>query len=253
MTVSKYQNKDCKVYISIGIKIKKKDVFLVVRKNLAYAVLGLALLIIYGSLAISLFTDSSQIPVSPSILLTALILNTIIMVGSSFLFVYLMYGKNLLEKLYYKKERLVEAVAIGIAACFLFLVIQMVVSAILLLLGYKEENPLVEEIAKEINLLLLFLLPLLAAISEETFFRGLIQMHLEKKIGAISSILLTSLLFAIAHLEYKTLLQFLFPFLFSILLGFLMYKWRNIFAPISAHFLYNFISLYIVSHLSIVL
>ncbi|KAA0009854.1 MAG: CPBP family intramembrane metalloprotease [Thermoplasmata archaeon] len=218
------------------------------RKILAYTLLSIALLIIYGDVAMSFFIDLSKFSISTSVLLFNLLFNFFLMVGTSFAFVYLYYGKNLLKELYFRKERAIEAVAIGAGACGIFILIQIAVSIVMYSYGYREENPLLKEIAKEMNLFLLFLIPLSSSISEETFYRGLIQMHLGRKIGMFYSVILTSLLFAIAHLQYHTLLQFLFPFLLSLMLGFLIYKWENILAPISAHFMYNFINLLFVSY-----
>ena len=210
------------------------------KKAVAYLVLFFALLIIYSSAAIGLFYNI-EYEISSYALLLNLLFNFLIMFIPSLVFVYLYYEGNVLHNLYFKKERIIASISTGILATLFFIFLQ---GIFLFIIGYEESNPLAEKIFEIVkrNLYLLFLIPLLSSISEETFYRGVVQNLLEKKIG-ILSIFLTSIIFAIAHIEYKTISQILMPFFFSLLLGFLMYKFKNIFAPISAHFFYNFLIL----------
>jgi len=156
----------------------------------------------------------------------------------SLLFVFLLH--NDFNKLYFKRENAFISVLVGFALSMLFIFIS---NLILFLIGYKEKNPVVEDIKENMNLAILILIPLLSSIGEETFFRGVIQNEIEKRIGSFASILITSILFAMAHLPYKTILQVIMPFSLSILLCILMNRLKNLFAPISTHFFYNFINL----------
>ena len=210
------------------------------KKFVAYVIVAIAFLIIYGSAAFSLISNV-EYEITPSLLLTSLIFNFIIMFLPAILFVYLVYG-NIWEKLYFKKEGVLLSFIYGLATALIFIISS---GMILYLIGYEEKNPLAEEIGRNINFAFLFLIPLLSAISEETFFRGFIQMQLEARSGFLFSLLLSSLLFAFAHLEYRTYMQVIMPFFFGILLGILMHRTKNIFAPIFAHFFYNFLSLVI--------
>ena len=207
------------------------------RKILAYIIFALSLIIIYGSLAISL-SFKSEYEITPSILLFSLLFNVIIMVIPAILFVYLMYGK-VWEMLYFRKTNLLKSILYGCLATTLFIFAS---AALITLLRYEENNPLAEEIGKNINLPLLLLVPLLSAFTEEVYFRGLLQMQMEKK-NVPLAIIISALLFSLAHLEYGVAIQLIMPFAFGIVLGVLMHFSRNIMAPFTAHFLYNFISL----------
>src|SRR6185295_7674281 len=55
------------------------------------------------------------------------------------------------------------------------------------------------------------LMGLIAAVPEETIFRGLMQPTLQKKVGRWSGILLTAIIFAVYHVQY----QFALPRLIS--------------------------------------
>ncbi len=207
------------------------------RKILAYIILALSLIIIYGSLAISL-SFKSEYEITPSILLFSLLFNVVIMVIPAILFVYLMYGK-VWEMLYFRKTNLLKSVLYGCLATALFIFAS---AAVITLSGYEENNPLAEEIGKNINLPLLLLVPLLSAFTEEIYFRGLLQMQMEKK-NVPLAIIISALLFSLAHLEYGVAIQLIMPFAFGMVLGIVMHFSRNIMAPFTAHFLYNFISL----------
>ncbi|MEM1513497.1 MAG: type II CAAX endopeptidase family protein [Candidatus Thermoplasmatota archaeon] len=211
------------------------------KKIAAYLVLLFTLFIIYSSVAMSLFFNSG-FEISSYTLIFGLIFNFLIMFIPSLLFVYLYYEGNIMKNLYFRKEEAIKSIFFGFLATLIFIFIQ---GMILIITGYEESNPLAEKIVEIVrgNLFLLFFIPLISSISEETFYRGVIQNLLEQKLG-IYSIFLTSIIFAVAHLEYKTVFQILMPFFSGILLGFLMYKFKNIFAPISAHFFYNFFSLF---------
>jgi len=94
-----------------------------------------------------------------------------------------------------------------------------------------------------LDVVLLIAVPFLAAVSEETFFRGLLQMEVARWKGQPLAIVLTSMLFGLAHLSYGHPLQILVPFLLGIVLAYLMMKTKNIMAPMAAHFTFNFIQL----------
>ena len=208
------------------------------RKFVAYFVVAFSLLIIYGSIAFSIITHV-EYEINTTLILSSLFLNLLIMFLPAILFVYLVYGR-VWHELYFRKEGAIKSTIYGISFSLLFILLT---SLIIWISGYNEANPLAEEIRKNMNLPLLFLIPFLSALTEETYFRGLIQMQMERKGNALVAIVVSSLLFSLAHLEYGTYIQIIMPFMFGIVLGILMHFCKNVMAPISAHFMYNFISL----------
>lgn len=208
-------------------------------KVAAYVILVLTLLLIYGSAVLSL-TAGIEYTFNETMLFFSLAFNVFIMVGASMAFIYLYYGGDVFERLYFRKEGTARSLIYGTFAAMAFL---LATSAVLLLTGYEEENPLAEQIGKQLSVISLILIPLLSAVSEEVFFRGLLHMQMEERIGFTPAVLASSALFALAHLEYGTFLQVVMPFLFGLVLGFLMHRCKNTWAPIAAHFSYNFIGL----------
>lgn len=83
-----------------------------------------------------------------------------------------------------------------------------------------------------LNIILLAGVP---AILEELVFRGVI-LNGYKKLGALPAMLVTSLLFALIH---GSLQQFVFPFLFGLILSFVALKTGSVVAPMIIHFINN--------------
>lgn len=86
-----------------------------------------------------------------------------------------------------------------------------------------------------------FILALIPALCEELFFRGLLMSHWLPYFGKWKSVVLTALLFAVAHVNPW---YFLYYFLLGMYLGYLR-SWRNnLLLCVLAHLLNNVYSLY---------
>jgi membrane protease YdiL (CAAX protease family) len=84
----------------------------------------------------------------------------------------------------------------------------------------------------------LALVAALAGLGEELLFRGLIQMGLSHLMDVWLAILLTSLIFGLAHAV--TPAYCFLAFVISLYLGFLFVHTENLFVPIAIHALYDF-------------
>jgi len=83
----------------------------------------------------------------------------------------------------------------------------------------------------------LLVMGLVAALSEELFFRGILQqIFIKNKINAHVAIILTAVLFSAFHLQFFGFLPRLF---LGLVLGYLYYITQNLWVPITAHFLNN--------------
>ncbi len=215
------------------------------RKLIAGIVLLIPFSYIYGLSLLSLFIKSAGI-ITPSILVLSLLMNLLVMGGSSILCIYVLYGgsfRDILHKLYFRKEGTLRSSVMGIATAIIFIFSVAIFVYFLQGLGYGTENEMAQEIAENVNLPLLFVIPFLSALSEEIFFRAFLQMRMAKFLGQPAAIFISSSLFAIAHISYKNPLQIAIPFILGIALGYLMMKNENVMAPFSAHFAFNFIQL----------
>ena len=111
----------------------------------------------------------------------------------------------------------------------------------------KEVNNTIEFIlSPEGNLSFLFnviLLAIIPAIGEELFFRGILQKLFTKTVKSkFVAILITAAIFSAFHFQFQT---FLPRFFMGIMLGYLFLWSGSLLVPIIAHFLHNFISVWI--------
>ncbi|AGW38803.1 hypothetical protein CPE2_0385 [Chlamydia pecorum W73] len=95
------------------------------------------------------------------------------------------------------------------------------------------------------SLIFILSIGILIPIGEELFFRGILQTFLKGKLGRVWALVMTSVIFALSHIEHSLGSLVFIPilFVFSLCAGFLYEKERNILAPIFLHVLYNLTSL----------
>lgn len=219
---------------------------MVSRRQLAAIILVVPFLYIYGLGLLSLLFDAGGAYITPSVLLVSLVLNLLVMAGSAMLATKVLHGgglRQVLHHLHLQRDNALTSVIIGIAVAGLFLLALGAVLVAAQHLGYEANNELSTAIAEAMTPWLLVAVPLLSALSEELFFRGFIQMHLAAWKGQALAIPVSALLFGVAHLAYRHPVQVFAPFAFGVVLGLLMMRYRNLAAPIAAHFTFNFVQL----------
>ncbi len=216
-------------------------------KVTGYLILAATLIFLYGLSILSFLFSSSEINFSASLLLSSLLINMIVLCGSSILGNMLFYSSSLytsLKNLYFTKKNIGYSILIGSSSALIILFFLGLIFYILIQIGYTPpDNPLSENIAEALTVPLVILIPLLSSISEEIFFRGFLQPKLMGLTTPLIGIILTSILFGFAHLAYHNPLQIVIPFFIGLIFGLLLIKTKNILAPISAHYLFNFIQL----------
>ncbi len=92
---------------------------------------------------------------------------------------------------------------------------------------------------------ILIVFALIPAVTEEFLFRGVMYAEYEEA-GAVSSILLTAILFAMMHFSLP---EFPVYFCGGILLGLVLYITQSVIAPMVVHFVYNLYSLFLEAYL----
>ena len=96
------------------------------------------------------------------------------------------------------------------------------------------------------NIPLLIFTALTAAVVEELIFRGYIQTRLENIFKSpVLGIVISSILFAIVHLSYRTLSNFIVPFFIGAVFSFFYWKYKNIKILIFCHFLWDVFALFL--------
>jgi membrane protease YdiL (CAAX protease family) len=85
------------------------------------------------------------------------------------------------------------------------------------------------------------LVALLAGVGEELLFRGVLQSVLSRWTTPIAGLVITALLFALAHALSK--LYFLLALIIGLCFGWLVFQYDDLVAPMVAHSLYDFVAL----------
>ncbi|MGN1208011.1 MAG: lysostaphin resistance A-like protein, partial [Christensenellales bacterium] len=130
-----------------------------------------------------------------------------------------------------------------ISFCCLFLIspIINVYDSFIVSLGIKEQT-LPISLNSPLNFVyLIFTMGILAPISEELLFRGIILQGLENK-GTKNAVLLSGLMFMIMHLSLH---QTIYQFLLGVIMALIVIYTQSIFASIFVHFVNNSVVLFI--------
>ncbi len=85
----------------------------------------------------------------------------------------------------------------------------------------------------------LFLLVATQPIAEEIFFRGFLLEKIDGLAGKNIAIVSTSVLFGLAHATYGKLYPILLPMLMGIVLGYIVFKTKNLLSAVIAHVCFN--------------
>lgn len=111
----------------------------------------------------------------------------------------------------------------------------------------KESSPKLEQMMNAIknNIPLIFLITVTAGIVEELFFRAFLQTRITYVTKSnILGILISTLIFALAHYAYGTWVNMIGPFLIGLVFAVYYSKYRNIGVLIIVHFIWDFYALY---------
>ncbi|UCH71854.1 MAG: CPBP family intramembrane metalloprotease [Thermoplasmatales archaeon] len=130
-----------------------------------------------------------------------------------------------------------------LAMAFMFLII-FIIEFVLLKLGYDlEDLSNIPDIQGLFSLPTLFFIIAIQPIGEEIFFRGFLLEKIDSFAGEKMAILSTAVLFGIAHMSYGKIYPVIMPILIGIILGFVVFKTKNLYSAIIAHVIFNITSL----------
>lgn len=135
---------------------------------------------------------------------------------------------------------------------FSLLLVLVIFSVLMKIIGLKIESSELLKIVKILksNFPLLVFTCLTAGITEELIFRAYLIPRLEQILkNNYLAILVSSLLFGSLHFGYGTIYQIIGPILIGLVFAFHYQKFRNIKILIVCHFLWDFMTLMIQTHL----
>lgn len=201
-----------------------------------------SVLAIFFILILSFFYGANEIQNSIIYKLVSIVISQI-----AFLLIYFVLTKQRkikFSEIKHKKLNILQIfILLLISACCLFLIspIINVYDSVLSLIGIKEQTlPL--SLDNPLNFVyLIFAMGIIAPISEELLFRGIILQGLEKK-GTTKAVLISALMFMLMHLSLH---QTIYQFLLGIIMALIVLYTQSIFASIFVHFVNNSVVLII--------
>ncbi len=123
----------------------------------------------------------------------------------------------------------------GLTLIGLYVIVAIIMGVASLLDPGLLENPQLEAIGAGLTWPLVIATSLVAGITEELFFRG----YLQRTVGMWGQ----AVLFGITHAGYGTVLQIVVPFVIGIGFGYMVRRGITLWAPITAHVLFDVVSL----------
>ena len=86
---------------------------------------------------------------------------------------------------------------------------------------------------------ILFLLVAIMPVAEEIFFRGFLLEKFESFAGKNFAIVMSAVLFGIAHMSYGKIYPVVMPIIMGLLLGYIVIRTKNLYSAIIAHVTFN--------------
>lgn len=157
--------------------------------------------------------------------------------------------KQILERINLHTKNIHIAFLWAILTVFAAFSILLILGAIMNLLGVNiEDSSNIQNLEMFFSIPTILFLITLQPIAEEIFFRGFILEKINSMYGKIPAIIISSILFGMAHLSYGNIYPAMMIIFIGILLAVLVFKTKNLTAAIIAHVLFNLTSflLYII-------
>ena len=148
--------------------------------------------------------------------------------------------KDALSRLKLVSQNLDKAFLWGILSAIVIFIIIFVMEVALIQIGIKPQDlSNFPELQKLFSWPTLFFLIAIQPIGEEIFFRGFLYDKIENYAGGEFAVVITAVLFGIAHMSYGKEIPVIMIILMGLVLGFIVYKTRNLYSSIIAHIVFN--------------
>lgn len=153
--------------------------------------------------------------------------------------------KGALVSMQLQKKNMKQALLwAGVAVAASFTLSMIIGLAITMIQGVDVSD--VSNITQYLNYLSLpaiFIIAVIQPVAEEIFFRGFLLEKFQKMLGPLSAVILTSVLFGIAHLLPGNAYNALLSIVIGIVLALVVLETKNLYTAIIAHILLNVMSM----------
>lgn len=147
---------------------------------------------------------------------------------------------EMLEVIRLKKEKLDMAFVYGFVTAAITLGVVMIFGILFTVLGFDlSDASNIKDIEQIFSLPVMLILITFQPITEEIFYRGFLLEKIEKLVSPSAAVLITAVLFGLAHLSMGNVYPAFLTAIAGIILGVLVIKTKNLSAAIIAHILFN--------------
>jgi len=239
---------------------KPTHIFALAILVVAFAVI--ILLPIYSFFNASLSIESTQIEEASELVrllveIIALVLQILLVAIGIFIIVPLIWYflvnklsfKEILFRIKLRKEGMDIAVLWGVVSMIAMFAILFVIGIILTLYGVNiDESSNITDLEQIFSLPSIFVIVAFQPIGEEIFFRGFLLEKINSMAGRETAIVVTSVLFGIAHLTYGNIYPAIMTGILGLILAYMVVKTKNLTTAIVAHIFFNVtsVTLYII-------
>ncbi len=151
--------------------------------------------------------------------------------------------RKILAQLQLKKESIDIALLLGILGAGIGIMMVIGVAVLFTAFGVDlSDASNVSDLEALFSIPLIFVIVLFQPVAEEIFFRGFLFEKFSEQIGVAPAILLTSVLFGLAHLSYGKVYPALMAALLGIIFAYLVLRTKNLYTSITAHILFNVVT-----------
>ena len=148
--------------------------------------------------------------------------------------------KGILSRIKLVSENIDKAFLWGILAAIVIFAIIFLIELALIGMGHTPEDlSNFPELQSLFSWPTLFFLVIVQPIGEEIYFRGFLFDKIEGFAGGVFAIFITAFLFGIAHMSYGKEIPVLMIILMGVVLGYIVYKTRNLYSSLIAHIAFN--------------
>ena len=152
--------------------------------------------------------------------------------------------RGILSRIKLVSQNIDKAFLWGILAAIVIFFLIFAIEVVLISMGHEPEDlSNIPDIQRLFSPVTLFFLVAIQPIGEEIFFRGFLFEKIEHFAGGMAAIFVTAFLFGIAHMSYGKIFPVVMPILMGVVLGFIVYKTKNLYSAIIAHVTFNVTSL----------
>ena len=151
--------------------------------------------------------------------------------------------KEMLSRIKLTSENIDKAFLWGVFSAAIIFFVIFIIEIAFIRVGYNPQDlSNFPELQKLFSWPTLFFLVAIQPIGEEIYFRGFLFDKIENFAGGPFAAVITAVLFGIAHLSYGKEIPVIMIILMGVVLGYIVYKTRNLYSSLIAHIVFNMTS-----------